>query len=206
VPTHGEDAAADPRTRWNTRYAGLARDPTAPPSSPSRFLTDRAELVPRTGRALDVAGGRGADSVWLATRGLDVTLVDVADAACAEATAQAVAAGVALDVVRAELGADPLPSGPWDVILVHHWLDRRVWTELPAPLAPGGLLLACQPTVRNLERHDRPGRRWLLADDELPDLVAAMQRTRPGLEVVDAAVGWTAEGRHEAQLVARVVG
>jgi tellurite methyltransferase len=205
VPTGGGDPA-DPRTRWNARYAERARDPASPPPSPSRFLTDRADLLPPTGAALDVAGGRGGDSVWLAARGLDVTLVDVSDAACAEATARAVAAGVALDVVRAELGVDPLPAGPWSVILVHHWLDRQVWTELPTLLAPGGVLLACQPTARNLERHDRPGRRWLLDDHELPDLVAAMQRGRPGLEVVEATVGWTTAGRHEARLVARVVG
>jgi tellurite methyltransferase len=200
---HLEVDGDDPRVRWNARHAARIADPTTS-DAPSSLLTARVHLLPATGRALDVAGGIGRDAVWLAGRGLDVTLVDVSDAACAEATRRAVEVGVALDVERRELGTDPLPAGPFDVIVVHHWLDRDVWRELPAHLGVGGVLLARQPTVSNLERHDRPPRRFLLDDGEVTALADQLAAPRDGASftVVETSEGWT-DGRHEAQLVVR---
>jgi tellurite methyltransferase len=210
-PVGGGDARAhrevdrdDPRVRWNARHAARIADPTTS-REPSGFLTARADLLPASGRALDVAGGTGRDASWLAGRGLDVTLVDVSDTACAEATRRAVEAGVTLDVVRLELGTDPLPAGPFDVVVVHHWLDRDVWRALPGHLAVGGVLLACQPTARNLDRHDRPPRHFLLDDGEAVGLAADLATSRDGAsyEVVEATEGWTDQDRHEACIVVR---
>jgi tellurite methyltransferase len=64
------------RERWNARYREEA---AIPPPSP--FLVGLDALLPRTGRALDVAGGPGRHALWLARRGLDVTLADVSDVA-----------------------------------------------------------------------------------------------------------------------------
>lgn len=201
---HLELDGDDPRVRWNARHAARIADPTTS-REPSSFLTERVHLLPASGRALDVAGGIGRDAVWLAGRGLDVTLVDVSDAACAEATRRAVEVGVALDVERRELGTDPLPGGPFDVIVVQHWLDRDVWRDLPGHLGVGGVILACQPTVTNLERHDRPPRRFLLDDGEVAVLADQLAAPRDGASftVLEASEGWTAHGRHEAQLVVR---
>lgn len=199
-----EAAPEDPRARWNARHAARLAD-GGDPAEPTAFLTGRADLLPTGGRALDVAGGTGRDALWLAGRGLAVTLVDVSDTALAEATRRAVAAGAPLDVVRCELGVDPLPEGAFDVIVVHHWLDRDVWRALPDHLAVGGLLLACQPTVTNLERHDRPPRRFLLDDGEVGRLAAELAAPRDGarFEVVVAIEGWNDRDRHEAELVVR---
>jgi SAM-dependent methyltransferase len=191
------------RQRWNRRYAARAADtgPAAPTEPPARFLTDRVRHLPTVGRTLDVAGGAGRHAVWLAERGLTVTLIDVSDAACAASAARAADAGVRLEIVRADLGVDSLPTGPWDVVLVHDWLDRDVWRALPGYLAVGGVLLASQPTVTNLERHDRPGRRWLLDDGELARLVADVEAEDPALAVVELTEGWSEDDRHEARLV-----
>lgn len=204
APSGPAPAEAEPsdRARWNARHAARLRE-FAPPPGPAAFLTERAELLPDAGTALDVAGGTGRNALWLAERGFDVTLVDVSDTACAEATARAVAAGWPLDVVRADLTEDPLPAGPWDLVLVHHWLDRSRWRALPAALAPGGVLLLCQPTRTNLERHDRPGPRRLLDDGEGAQLAEQLAAADPALEVVEASEGWGSEGRHEARLVLR---
>lgn len=194
--------APDDRARWNARHAARIADP-AVVDTPSALLVEQESLLPTTGRALDVAGGTGRNAVWLAGRGLTTTLVDVSDTACAEATRRAIAVGVALDVERRDLTVDPVPDGPWDVIVVLHWLDRAVWRQLPDHLAPGGLLFAAQATVTNLERHERPGRRWSLEVGELADLAAEVVSADRGLEIVDVVEGWTREDRHEARLVLR---
>jgi len=190
-------AQAD-RDKWDARY----RD-RGGPVGPAAFVAGLADLLPGRGRALDLAGGAGRHAVWLAERGLDVTLVDVSPEAVALAGARAAEAGVALtcralDLDDVEAGAAPFPPGPWDLILDFHLLWRPVLRFAAEHLAPGGLLAVSQPTRRNLERHASPSARYLLEEGELAGLVAAS-----GLEVVRLREGWSAEGRHEAELVAR---
>jgi SAM-dependent methyltransferase len=178
------------RQRWNTRYQ--ERTGTLEPSA---FLQSLAERLPRTGRALDVAGGAGVDALWLARRGLDVTLVDISDVALERAAQSAREAGVALQLQRLDLETEPLPARPHALVLCLNYLWRPLFVEFPQVLAPGGLLVFAQPTRSNLQRHPHPSARFLLEDGELPRLLQ-------GLDVLSYTEGWTDEGRHEARLVA----
>jgi SAM-dependent methyltransferase len=150
-----------------------------------------ADALPRRGRALDAAGGAGRHTLWLASRGLDVTLVDVSDVAVTLARAAGIADARVWDLE--EQGA---PPGPWDLILSFHYLHRPLFAAYAEALAPGGMLVVVQPTRRNLERHPRPPAPFLLDEGELPRLV-------PGLELLRYDEGWLEEGRHEARLLAR---
>jgi tellurite methyltransferase len=178
------------RQRWNGRYRERAGG-----SEPSRFLQSLEDRLPSTGRALDVAGGPGHDALWLARRGLDVTLMDISDVALERAGAAAHEAGVHLQVARVDVETDPLPQGPYGLVLCLNFLWRPLFEVFPKVLAPGGLLVFAQPTRSNLERNPHPSARFLLEDGELPRLLR-------GLEVVSYTEGWTEEGRHEARLVA----
>jgi SAM-dependent methyltransferase len=178
------------RQRWNGRYQEQSGG-----TEPSRFLQALADRLPSTGRALDVAGGPGHDALWLARRGLDVTLVDISDVALERAAQAAREAGVLLHVERVDLEEAPLPRGPYQLVLCLNYLWRPLFEEIPRVLAPGGLFVFAQPTRSNLQRNPHPSARFLLEDGELPRLVR-------GLEVVSYTEGWTEEGRHEARLVA----
>jgi tellurite methyltransferase len=191
---------AGDRERWNARWREHAGE-LAPPAA---FLVEHAALLPRSGRALDVAGGAGRHAVWLARAGLDVTMIDVSDVALERAERRAIAANVA-DRIRfrwvdlADPGpAGDLPPGPFDVIVMFHYLDRARRDAIADLLVAGGLVIACQPTVRNLEQHARPSREYLVEEGELE----AWAR-RLDLEVLVAREGWNAENRHEAELIAR---
>jgi tellurite methyltransferase len=183
-------ARAD-RDRWNARYAEKAAA-----SAPSPFLEALDGLLPRRGRALDVAGGAGRHALWLARRGLDVTLADVSDVALGQSAAAAAAEGLRLETVLVDLEEAPLPAGPWDLVLCTYFLHRPLLAAAPAALAPGGLLVVAHATRRNLERHPRPGPGHLLEDGELPSLLG-------GLELLRLEEGWLEAGRHEARAVAR---
>lgn len=180
--------------RWDRIYA--ERGPEL--AEPASFLTAQAGRLPRSGPALDVAGGSGRHALWLARRGLAATLVDVSPIALERAREAASAAGLALATLAIDLESELLPAGPWSLIVCFHYLQRSLFPAFAAALAPGGMLLFCQPTVRNLERHARPSRRFLLEEGELAGLVAPLP-----LEVVVLAEGWSGEGRHEAHLLAR---
>ena len=181
----------DDRERWNARY--LADEVLAPPSP---FLAGLDDVLPRHGRALDVAGGSGRHALWLSRRGLDVTIADVSDVALQRASRAASDAGLSIATARVDLERAPLPAGPWDVILCVAFLHRPLFAAFPDALAPDGWLVFEHPTRSNLLRHARPGAAHLLDDGELPTLVR-------GLRILRYQEGWLDRGRHEARLVAR---
>jgi SAM-dependent methyltransferase len=181
------------RLRWDARW----RERGADPGEPSVILTSLADLLPSRGRALDVGGGAGRHALWLARRGLDVTVTDISPVALEAARTAAAREGLALHTAALDLEREPLPQGPWDVVLAFHYFERAVLPAMAAALAPGGVLVIVQPTQSNLQRHAHPSARFLLDDGELARLVPS------GLGVVRLEEGWLAEGRHEAVLVAR---
>jgi len=181
------------RDRWNARHAEKGERP-----APSPFLESLDGLLPRSGRAIDLAGGAGRHALWLARRGLEVTLADVSDLALARAAAAARAEGLSLRTLEVDLLASPPPPGPWGMVLCTYFLHRPLFDAFAGLLGPGGLLVFAHATRTNLERYPRPGPDHLLADGELPSLVAGR-----GLEVLHLSEGWTESGRHEARLVAR---
>lgn len=181
------------RTKWDARYRAMDRHAAAEPSA---VLAVIEGLLPSRGRALDVGGGAGRHAVWLARRGLDVTVADISEAGLAIARERAEAAGVRVATAAADLESEPLPAGPWDLVVVFHFLLRPLLGVFSQVLAPGGVLAVVHPTRSNLARHEKPGAAFLLEDGELPGLVK-------GLSIVRYDEGWLEEGRHEARLVAR---
>lgn len=179
------------RERWNRRYAGGNES-----DEPSGFVTGLEELLSPRGRALDVAGGAGRHALWLAEQGWEVTLVDISDHALALVREAAERAGVAVQCRRVDLEKEPLPKGPWDLILCMHYLQRDLFSRFVEHLAPGGILVFAIATERNRERHQRPPPQYLLSEGEAPHLV-------PDLEIISYEEGWSDEGRHEARVVAR---
>ena len=180
------------REKWDRRY----RDAVPVADRPSADLLSLAEMLPRTGRALDVAAGRGQNAIWLARRGLETTALDISPVALdliRERSAQAV---VTIATIESDLETTPLPDGPWDLIVAMNFLLRPLFEQFPGVLSPGGLLLFVQPTVRNLECNPKPSARFLLEEQELLALVR-------GLEVLDYREAWTNDQRHEARVLAR---
>jgi len=184
------------RERWNDKWRARAGEL----ESPAAFVVEQGPLLPDAGRALDVAGGCGRHAVWLAQHGLDVTLIDVSDLALERAERRFAQAGVRVRMLRADLD-DDVPSLPlFDAIVMFHYLNRQRRDEIAHLLAAGGLVIAAQPTVTNLERHASPSRRFLVETGELELWARGLN-----LEIIVAREGWTADGRHEAELVARRV-
>lgn len=121
------------RERWDARFAGLGAGEPGPPGA----LVGREDLVPGTGRALDLACGRGTVAVWLARRGLAVDAVDVSAVGLAAGRAQA----PEVHWFQADLD-DGLPvAGPYDVIVCQRFRDPALYPALVDALAPGGLLV-----------------------------------------------------------------
>lgn len=183
------------RTKWDARHAA---DSAAPPR-PRGLLELAAPWLPSSGRALDVACGRGYDTAELAARGLDVVATDVSPVGLELTRSRAAARGVAARVTTVEADLDdglPAVGGTFDVVICRHFHAPELWPALRAALRPGGLLLLETATTRNAELGlGGPGARYVLAPGAI---VGAAQ----GMDVLACDEG-VFETVHVARLVAR---
>ncbi|MEZ0230402.1 MAG: class I SAM-dependent methyltransferase [Planctomycetota bacterium] len=168
---------------------------------PAAFLSQHGAILPR-GRALDVACGAGRNVLFLAEMGLRAIGVDISPAGLELARRVAMARGLDVSLVEADLTRDPLPAGPFDVVVCVHYLERSLFGALEAAVAPGGVLVYETFTQDQLafpEAHPRR-KEFLLAPQEL-------LRAFPALEVEVYAEGThrLSDGRRAtlAQLIAR---
>jgi len=184
------------RERWNEKW----REQAGELSPPSPFLVEHAHLLPAKGHALDVAGGAGRNTVWLAKRGLEVTMIDISRVGIDRAERKAEGAGVGdrIRFLEADLDTAELPAPLFELVLICNFLSRARRDELARLLHVGGILIATQPTVHNLERHEHPRREHLVEPGELEEWARSL-----GFEILVAREGWMTEGRHEAQVIAR---
>ncbi len=77
------------------------------------------------GRALDVGCGEGADAIWLAQRGWDVTAVDISPTAVERAAAAAADHGVKVRFEARDLVTHPPAPGSFDMVSIQYPALRR---------------------------------------------------------------------------------
>ncbi len=104
---------------------------------PAAWLVDNEGLLPRAGRALDVACGAGRHALWLAARGLAVTALDRDPARIAALQAL----GIDARVADLEAPGVTLPQDAFDVVVVVNYLHRPLFPTLVGALARGGCLV-----------------------------------------------------------------
>lgn len=152
---------------------------------PSPWLIDNADLLPRGGKVLDVACGRGRHALLMASAGFDVRAIDRHPEAIAflRATADRLSLRVDAEVVDLETDPPPaLPSSTYDVILVFNYLHRPLMPALRDSLAPGGRIFYETFTARQAERGHPRNPDFLLRDGELAEWMAPLSivRSREG--------------------------
>ena len=131
---------------WDERYRGADRIWSGEPNR--RLVEQVGDLTP--GTALDVGSGEGADAIWLAARGWDVTAIDVSSVGLARAAGHAADAGAGVADRITWQQADVLswqPSpGQFDLVSSQFMQLPRLYLvplnhHLAAAVRPGGSLL-----------------------------------------------------------------
>lgn len=116
--------------------------PERPTVWPSPWLAEVEDLLPRSGRALDLAAGTGRNAVWLALRGLDVTAVDRLPDALERAERLARRVGAVLTTRVADLRRPAeRPDGSWDLVCVFRHLNRDLFPWIREAVSPSGLIV-----------------------------------------------------------------
>ena len=165
--------------------------------TPAGWLVTHRGLLPASGRALDVACGRGRHALWLARHGFETTAIDRDPEAVAALAVRARAEGLPLTATAVDLEAGEVALGEaaYDVVVVVHYLHRALFPALLAAIRPGGVLVYETFTRAQAARGRPTNPAFLLEPGELRRLVA-------GLEILDAREG-DFDGRMVASVVAR---
>lgn len=126
------------RERWNRKY--LAGD--AQSIEPDPLLVEACSGLP-PGSALDLAGGAGRHSLWLARQGWRVVLADVSDEGLAIAARRCAAEELTVTLRRQSVEETLAWAGEqrFDLIAVFWFLAREHFPALPPLLRPGGRLV-----------------------------------------------------------------
>lgn len=181
---------SEEKARWDQRY-------TESPESwmhADDFLMSAYEhflaKVP-PGRALDLAGGAGRNSVFLLQHGWQVKLVDISSVALGLAKEKA----ATLEIEQADLNTiTDLGNEQYDLIVVFYFLRRELFPAIVRALKPGGFLLYRTYTIDRMKAPGGPSDpRYLLQPHELPQAFRQ-------LHVVHYHE--TTEGKAAAELVA----
>ncbi|MFE9885668.1 class I SAM-dependent methyltransferase [Streptomyces scopuliridis] len=102
-----------------------------------------------------VEAGGGADALWLARHGWQVTAVDIAQTALQRAAAATADITGRVDWTRADLTITPPPAGAFDLVSAHyfplpHQPDHIALRGLLDAVAPGGTLLFASHDLADL--------------------------------------------------------
>jgi tellurite methyltransferase len=123
------------REKWDRRYS---RESRALPA-PDEFLVQHRDLL-TSGRALDLACGLGANSIFLAEHGYEVDAVDVSFEAISRLREGVRSRGLLVRCILADLDYFPLPRTTYDVAAVFYFFSEDLIEGIKDALKHRGLL------------------------------------------------------------------
>ena len=182
--------------KWNRIYEGKTDTPVT-----CDVLTENVHLLPKTGLALDVACGLGGNAEFLATHGLTVDAWDISEIAIDKLNKRTLETHLPIRASVKDISPADFTSMTYDLILVNHYLDRKLAPAMMRALRAGGMLLYQTFTQTKVSNSGPSNPDYLLERNELLSLFS-------GLSVVvfrdEQAVGDVEQGsRNQSLLVAQ---
>jgi tellurite methyltransferase len=159
------------RERWDRKYLN---------GDGSVYLGGEPELVahcgdlPCSGLALELACGKGANALYLASLGYDVVAADISIEGLKICSREARRIGLRLLPVALDLDQYALPHSQFELISVVRYLNRALFGPLIDALKPGGLLFYKTFNLRHLRDHPNFNPAYVLEDGELSASLAAL--------------------------------
>lgn len=125
---------------WDRVYRDTDRMWSGEPNE--ALVTEAGRL--RRGRALDVGCGEGADALWLAAHGWEVTALDPSLVAIERGQRAAEGTGLVVEWVVGEIGERALPHDDFDLVSLFYVplpKKSRAVDAVTSLVAPGGTLM-----------------------------------------------------------------
>ncbi len=130
----------DDRNRWDRQHAESS-GPEEASSLLQKVLAGEHWQIP-SGRALDIACGKGRNALFFAARGFDVTAVDVSAVALDAGRRRAGERNLQVTWMEIDLEQDALPACGFDLVRQRQLLAKRAVTpKIKAAVKSGGWII-----------------------------------------------------------------
>jgi 2-polyprenyl-3-methyl-5-hydroxy-6-metoxy-1,4-benzoquinol methylase len=155
----------DDREKWDKQHGK-----TNGSQYPSEFLRQMIDadswLLPR-GKALDIACGKGRNSLYLAARGFEVVAIDISPIALDQGRRDAEAEQRQIDWRQADLEQLQLDHDAYELIVNFNYLQRSLVPQLKKAVKKGGCIIFETYLIdqRDIGHPNNPD--YLLAHNEL---------------------------------------
>ncbi len=159
------------QNKWDNIYAEV----DVYQAQAASVLSEQAFLLPKKGRALDLACGLGANALLLAKQGLETQALDISPVALKKLQQQALLQGLNIDCKQLDIEATSLTKHSFDVIVVSRFLDRSFCHGIIGALKLGGLLFYQTFTQDKLNKTPPNNPAYLLAENELLSLFSELK-------------------------------
>jgi len=141
------------------------------PSAPDPLLVELAASLP-PGRGIDLGSGPGRNSLWLAAKGWEMTLLDSSRVALAQAEERAKEAGVRIKTVHEDVLGWRSAGPTYDLVIVanlHPGIEAlgKVLAAAADALVVGGHLFVVGHDITSLGHHGPPDPDRLLSVERL---------------------------------------
>ena len=148
------DSNLSDREKWDRRYLDGSYADRSWPSAYLDSLLSLNDSLPKGGRALDLACGRGRNSIFLARNNFLVDAIDISPVALRYAVQESIKSNLSINWVLADLMEKKLPmrgqiTASYDLIVMFRFVSNDLLESLVSMLAPNGVLISEQHLVRS---------------------------------------------------------
>ena len=126
--------------KWNARYKLREQTEALTNTAPAYLLQKYQHLLPRSGKALDLASGLGANALFLAQHNLETHAWDISSVAIEKLNSKANSLNLNIKTEVRDVVAKPPEEKSFDVIIVCHFLERKIMPNIISALRQNGLL------------------------------------------------------------------
>jgi len=177
------------KAKWDEAHRGKL------PGDAEPFVLETIPMLARSGLVLDVAAGRGRNSIALAKAGMSVIAADYSDIAMRILADAACEQHLPIWPVIADFDRFAVRENSFDAIVNVNFLDRVLFPHFARALKVGGLLLAETFLIDQAEIGHPKNPDFLLKHHELRELMTGLEllRYREGLVFYpDGSRAWRA--------------
>ena len=160
--------------KWDQKYQNLLKNNPKIPSpalqtalNPAWVLQHHADQLPLKGKGLDLACGLGGNALFMAKCGLKVEAWDISEIALTHLNNLAAAQKLPIQVQITNLDQMLLPYQQFDVIVISHYLNRRLFPQIQQALKPNGRLYY-QTFLAPVQKQAPQNPNYYLQSGELP--------------------------------------
>ena len=185
--------------KWNAIYQSRTHDQ----KQATRVLIENRHLLPESGKALDLACGLGANALYLAQHKLDTCAWDISSEAISTLDKFAKDSNINLVTEVRDVSNNPPSEDTFDVIVVSHFLDRKIIPNIKNALKKNGLIFFQKFTADKTNETGPKNPDYLLGKNELLSLFKEFTIL---VYREEGSVGDTGQGfRNEVMLIAQKI-